>query len=462
MDAPDRSVPDRQPDRGVGPATTSEWVAALPPPPFVDPGSPAGAARFASLSPRVAVLIAAAVVVGLLLWMARDSLRPFIVGLLIVYLLDPAVRWLVHRGVRRTIAIAVVYIAAFIAFLEFLNLTLTPLINELVQFIDDLPTLVDQFQAQLERLGEFYARLQIPDAVRDWIDAFIANMAEGGTEPPAFDPSVLFPLITGASSFLGALFGYVILPVWVFYLLKDRVGLTNQFDASLPRAWRFDVWVVIRLVQRVFGQWVRGQLILGFTVGVGTFIGLMILSVTVNPIFGRYAVLLSVTAGILELVPIIGPIVAAIPAVLLAATVGLEAVIAALILYTLVQQIENNFLVPKIQGDAIELHPAAVIFAIVIGGALAGLLGAILALPVVAAFRDVVRYLFRRLSPDAPEALATSLDGLKLTPRPGIPAVAGVAGLAAATVPAEPTGMPGEPKGMPGEPPGIPGDGGVA
>ena len=98
--------------------------------------------------------------------------------------------------------------------------------------------------------------------------------------------------------------------------------------------------------------------------------------------------------------PIIGPIISAVPAVLLAATAGLAAVIAALVLYTLVQQIENNFLVPKIQGDAIELHPAAVIFAIIIGGALAGLLGAILALPMTAAFRDVVRYLFRRLSPD--------------------------------------------------------------
>ena len=70
--------------------------------------------------------------------------------------------------------------------------------------------------------------------------------------------------------------------------------------------------------------------------------------------------------------------------------------IAALVLYTLVQQVENNFLVPKIQGDAVELHPSAVMFALVVGGAIAGLLGAILALPITAAARDVFRYLFRR------------------------------------------------------------------
>ena len=131
-------------------------------------------------------------------------------------------------------------------------------------------------------------------------------------------------------------------------------------------------------------------------------------------------------AGVLELVPIIGQIISAIPAVLIAATAGIEAAIAALILYTLVQRVENNFLVPKIQGDATELHPAAVIFAIVIGGALAGLLGAILALPITAASRDVVRYLFRRLSPDAPEALATSIHGLGLERHPGIPGAGGV------------------------------------
>ena len=213
----------------------------------------------------------------------------------------------------------------------------------------------------------------------------------------------------------------------MFYLLKDRVALTEAFDRSLPPAWRFDVWAVLRIARRVFGQWVRAQLVLGVTVGVFTFIGLPAAQRFVDPVFGRYAVLLSVTAGILELVPIIGPIISAVPAVLLAATAGLEPVIAALVLYTLVQQIENNLLVPKIQGDAVELHPAVVIFAIIIGGSLAGLLGAILALPVTAAARDVVRYLFRRLSPDASDALAASISGLGLETHAVAPAAASVA-----------------------------------
>jgi predicted PurR-regulated permease PerM len=395
MDEPERPNPDGPPPEADAALDETSVFADLPPPPFVDRDGPGGAPRFRPLSPRVVVLIGAAIVVGILLWMARDNVRPFVIGLLLVYLLDPPVRWLVKLGVRRTLAIVIVYVAALLAFIEFLNLTLTPLINEFVRFIADLPALIEQFQVQLQSLSEFYARLQIPDAVRDWIDAMIAGIGSGSATPE-FDATILLPILTGASTLLGALFGYVVLPVFVFYLLKDRVALTAQFDRSLPATWRFDVWAVLRIGQRVLGQWVRGQLILGFVVGIATFIGLTILSVTIDPVFGRSAVLLSVIAGVLELVPIIGPIIAAIPAVLLAATVGWQAVLAALLLYLLVQQIENNFLVPRIQGNAVELHPAVVISAIIIGGALAGLIGAILALPVTAAGRDIARYLFRR------------------------------------------------------------------
>jgi predicted PurR-regulated permease PerM len=119
-------------------------------------------------------------------------------------------------------------------------------------------------------------------------------------------------------------------------------------------------------------------------------------------------------AGLLELLPIIGPIIAAIPAVLLAATAGLEATVAALLLYVLIQQVENNVLVPKIQGDAVDLHPSAVMLALIVGGAIGGLLGAILALPVTAAGRDVFRYLFRRVSPQ-PSMPDTATQG---GPRP--------------------------------------------
>ena len=155
MDEPERSPADRE--AATGPATpaadpSTGAVAVLPPPPFVDPASLPDSPRFAALSPRVAVLIAAAVVLGIVLWMARDAVRPFIVGLLLVYLLEPPVRWLAQHGMRRTLAILLVYVVAVIAVVEVVDLTLTPLVDELLRFVQDLPGLADCLQAQIERL----------------------------------------------------------------------------------------------------------------------------------------------------------------------------------------------------------------------------------------------------------------------------------------------------------------------
>lgn len=403
-----------EPARPGSVASPRAGATHLPPPPFIRPPVEGEPAAFAVLSPRVVLLIVAGLIFGLLLWMARDAVRPFIVGLLFVYLLDPPVRWLARRGLRRSLAILVVYVGALSAFIGFLALTLAPLIDEVLRFVADFPALAEQLSGQLQKLYDLYSHLELPVALRDWIDQVIAGIGSGGGA--SLDLSFLIPIVSGAGSIIGATFGYLILPVFVFYLLKDRVELTASFDRSLPDAWRFDAWAVIRTVERVFGQWVRAQVILGFAVGIFTFIGLTILSRLVDPVFGRYAILLSVSAGVLELVPIIGPIIAAVPAVLLAATAGPVPVAAALLLYLVVQQVENNVLVPKIQGDAVELHPAIVMAAIFIGGSLAGLLGAILALPVTAAGRDILRYLFRRLSPDDPEALAATIA--KLGPIP--------------------------------------------
>jgi len=392
-----------------------EPVRALPPVPFAITPADGSPARFAPVSPRVVVLIGAAILVGLLLWMARDTVRPFVLGLLLVYLLDIPVRRLVRRGVRRSLAILIVYVVAIVGIVVFLAVTLAPLINQIFSFVEDFPRLAEQLNARIKDLADYYSHLQIPAGLRDWIDKLISGISSG--QPGGgLNLGFLLPLVTGAGSLIGAIFGYIILPIWVFYLAKDQARLVDAFDRALPPAWRFDTWVVLRSIERVFGQWVRAQVILGLAVGIFTFIGLLILSTFVDPIFGRYAVLLAVIAGILELVPVIGPIISAIPAVLIGATAGIESAVAALILYTLVQQVENNFLVPKIQGDATDLHPAAVIFAIVIGGALAGLLGAILALPITAAMRDVVRYLFRRLSPEDPDATWRLIHAVGMDP----------------------------------------------
>jgi len=351
-------------------------------------------------SKRVTLLVITAALVAVLLYLGREALGPFVVGLMLVYLLAPPVERLSRLGLPRWASILVVYAVVVLVVVEGLNVTLRPLVEQVRDVIDDFPSLIAQLQVQLERLGAAYRGLELPPSIREAIDDWLAGVASGRI---GLDPSVLLPLLRATTTLVGTVIGFLIVPVWAFYLIKDRPQLAAAFDRSLPAEWRSDVEAILQIVGRVFSQWVRGQLILGLAVGIATFAGLLVLGEVVDPVFVRFAVLLAVIAGILELLPIIGPIIAAIPAILLAATAGVEAAGAAFLLYLVIQQLENNLLVPKIQSDAVELHPSAVMFSLVVGGAIAGLLGAILALPITAAGRDVYRHLFRRLSqPVAP------------------------------------------------------------
>ena len=361
------------------------------PPSDAAPGgaaAPPSAAGFGPLSRRVVLVGLAAALFGVVLYLGSSAVGPFVLGLVLAYLLDMPVERMARVGLPRWLSVLIVYAIVFVAIVEFTMLTLRPLADQLASFIKEFPT----FTAQVT---DMYAHLDLAPSVRQAIDKWLAELGSGIA---GIDPSALLPVVSGIAGIVGAIFGYILIPVWIFYLIKDRPALAAAAERSIPATWWPDVSAVVGLILRVFGQWLRGQVVLGATVGVLTFAGLVLLSSSVDPIFGRFAVLLSVIAGVLELLPIIGPIIAAIPAVLLALTAGLDVGIAAVILYTVIQQIENYFLVPKVQGDAVDMHPSAVMFALIIGGAIAGLLGAILALPITAAARDVFRYLFHRLS----------------------------------------------------------------
>lgn len=377
------------------------------PAPFAERRMSSDARRLRPPTTRVALVMFGAVVLAYVLYLGRGILAPFVLGLLLVYLLSPAVDLLARLRIPRVVAILIVYAGLVLVVIEAINLTIGPVVAQISAFAKDLPGLISQLDVQLRALSETYRGLALPPELRAVIDEWIADLVATGVQ---FDPSILVPFVNVTAGVVAGLFGYLIIPVWAFYLLKDRHVLSAAVERSLPAEWRADVREVLGIVQKVVGQWLRGQVILGLTVGVATFGGLLLLSNVVDPVFGRFALLLAIIAGVLELLPIIGPIIAAIPAILLAATAGVEAVIAALVLYTVVQQVENYFLVPKIQGDAVQLHPSAVMFALILGASIAGLLGAILALPVAAAARDVFRYVFRRLSPNPPQpALAAAM-----------------------------------------------------
>lgn len=375
--------------------------------------------RLQAPTPRVALVIFAVLVLGVVLYLGRSALTPFILGALLIYILDPLVGFLSRRHFNRLqlprwIAVLIVYALTFFIVFEGMVLLLVPLITQLGQFVGDLPRIFSALEAALAQLREFYQTLDLPTAIREYLDGMLADV--DGT--PAIDLGALLPLARTLLGTAASFFGFIIIPVWAFYILRDRVSLTTGLHNALPTAWRGDAVAVVKIIDRVVGRWIRAQLILGLIVGAATYAGLLLLGNLVDPRFLQFAVLLAVIAGVLELLPIIGPIISMIPTLLIALTTAdpVVSLLAVVALYTAVQQVENAVLVPKIQGEAVELHPSLIIFALIVGGAIAGLVGAILSIPITAAALSVFRYLFRRLSADDPGVLAADApDMLKLT-----------------------------------------------
>jgi predicted PurR-regulated permease PerM len=387
--------------------TVPSGAAASEPRTTQGAGNPAPMRRLRAPTPRVAVVLVAIGIGATVLLAAGDAVSPFILGLLLAYLLDPLVERFARLGVPRWLAVLLVYALAIGTVALAIALTVPPLVRQVATFAEQLPTIVRQIQYQLDHLNQLYDRLGLPVEIRASANQIVKAAVDAVRN---LDLGVIRPIIASAAGFVSSIFGYLILPAWLFYLLKDRPKLQVAFDRSLPSAWRADVWAIVGIVHEVFGKWIRGQIVLGLTVGIASFVGLTVLGFAVDPIFGQYAVLLALIAGFGELIPIIGPIITAIPAILLGLTAGGEPALAAFILYFAIQQVENNVLVPKIQSDAIELHPTVIIVALVVGGAIFGLLGAVLALPVAAAFRDVFAYVFRRAGEVAGERDGTAVS----------------------------------------------------
>ena len=246
----------------------------------------------------------------------------------------------------------------------------------------DFPRLLASVEASLGQIRTWYESIDLPPEVRDAIDQWLASAGQGAS---GIDFGALLPIARTILGTAAGFFAFLIIPIWAFYILRDRVHLTDSFADALPHEWRDEVWAVLSIIERVIGRGSRAHPDCSALVcGRGHLPRPAAARRDDDPRFTQFAVLLAVIAGIFELLPIIGPILSMVPTLLVALTTPepVVAAIAVVLLYLVVQQVEGAVLVPKIQGSAVELHPSLVIFVLIIGGATAGLLGAILAIPI--------------------------------------------------------------------------------
>jgi predicted PurR-regulated permease PerM len=306
------------------------------------------------------------------LYYIRDIVLVVLAAVVIASAIEPAIKWFGKYRIKRLPATIFVYIILILALAVFFVFFVPSLVGQLLNFLNNIPATINlsDFWSPLRDSGFLTSStFSLSDAVNG-LRGFI-----GGTTGGAFQAASLL--------FGGALSLFLII-VLSFYLAVQDDGVGNFLRLVSPlksHAYITDLW---RRSQNKIGHWLQGQLLLGVMIGVLVYLGLMILQV-------QHALLLAFVAGVFEIIPVFGPILSAIPAVLLVfGTNGFTKALVVAGLYLVIHQFENNLLYPLVVKKIVGISPILVILALVIGLKLAGVLGAILAVPVAAALMELV------------------------------------------------------------------------
>jgi predicted PurR-regulated permease PerM len=294
--------------------------------------------------------------------------------------------------------------------------------DQAAELVENVPTLVERARSQFEKGSSWY-RERVPPPVQQQIDRSTQDIAVrlAGVGEQVIERSV--SILTGGVT---ALLAYIVVPFWLFYVLKDRDRMARAFYGLFPISVRDDVRVLAHQANRVLGSYIRAQLLLSAVSGVVTAVGLSVLHV-------QFSLILGVIAGIANLIPVLGPMIGGFPAlvVTLATQPGWPVLWVFLFLFV-AQNLKDYILVPRIQGNAVKLHPAIILVLLVIAGHLAGFWGLLVVVPVAAVLRDIFVYVYRRLGdePQSPEELEALSEARAVPiryhrPEPSDPAAVG-------------------------------------
>jgi predicted PurR-regulated permease PerM len=235
--------------------------------------------------------------------------------------------------------------------------------------------------------------------------------------------NVVVGFIQGFLGIIGTLFAFLLLPFFLFYLLKDQPAMARNFYRQIPAPWKPDVEFAISTFITDFATYFKAELLVGAIMGVTVAIGMFIIGLIVGGTLGSFALLLGLIAFVMELIPQIGPIISYIPALLIALTISPLAVALVSVFYFIAFNIEGSVLVPTFEGRMVSFHGATVLLLITIGFALAGIIGAIVALPVASIIRDVFAHFFQKTQRES-----IVIDGVPVTPEePGAVSMSGPA-----------------------------------
>ena len=294
------------------------------------------------------------------LYFIRDIILLFFVALLVMTILNPLVVRLSKFRIPRAVSILVAYILT----LGIIGVALAGII----------PPLADQTTTFVNNLPEYIENLAVPNIV---VEPVINQLFSTLGELPAQAAKVTISIFSN-------LINVILVLIFAFYLLMSRSKQDEQLDTFFGEARGKKIAKIIDTLEIKLGGWARGQLILMLLVGFITYAGLRLLGIP-------HALPLAILAGLLEIIPYFGPIIAAVPAVIIGFSISPLIGIATTALAFLIQQLENYLIVPKIMEKSVGVGPVIIILALIIGFKIAGAMGALISIPVFITLQVIVK-----------------------------------------------------------------------
>ncbi|MFQ5574324.1 MAG: AI-2E family transporter [Terriglobia bacterium] len=348
------------------------------------------AAIFAWALIGLLILVAAAM---FLIYHFRSTFALFVYSVAIVYALRPAVNIIEGWRIPRVLAVLVTYVLLIVV-LTLVTIFFVPvLVDQIQQFSEELPGYVrDAIRLSQEYVGVL-EQLSIPPEASKVMDQGLDSVKSASLGLIAKVPKLTVDLLTTLVYFLLA-------PIIAFYILKDLQPIKENLKRLTPRRHREELNTILTKVDTVVGGFLRGQLVVAIIVGILSSIALSLLGV-------NFPVVIGTTAGLLNVIPYLGPIVASVLAALVAVFQSPILAAEAVLVLLVIQQVDGMFISPHVVGSQVNLHPVVIIFSLLIGGSVMGLLGMILAIPVAAAAKALLWH-FREKSDLADQAEETA------------------------------------------------------
>jgi predicted PurR-regulated permease PerM len=304
-------------------------------------------------------------------------------AILIVYLVEPFIDYLVCKGVQRKLALWLILFILISGIFLVGFFAVPPLIEELNTLAQRLPEYGADIQDVIDLINGKYERIDLPSTIQTVIDNAV-NRIESVTL--RFVERTTQVII----AFLSRFFSLVMAPILAFYMLKDIERIKKSFWSLIPKSNRKEVKNLFKKIDEVLMGYLKGQLLVSFVVGVLSILGLYILKV-------RFFLIIGLFAGVMNLIPYLGAIFGAIPAIFIVSFKSLKAILAVLILFTIIQQLEGSLISPRIVGDKVGLHPIVIIFSLLAGGELLGIIGMILAVPIAGIIKVIIEHFIGRM-----------------------------------------------------------------